>query len=264
LTIDLLVLALVALLSFGLSYIGASVGLVLGQLRLPVLVYWLGSPIVGAATSLAISAVGALVGAARHARAGRVDLRLMLTIGGPSALAAFVTARSASALDPHLVKGAIGIALLVTSLFMFGRGRNEALPSVSDDSPAEEPYLATPRRVVAEVTVGGGLGALAALVGLLLGTLRLPLMLRLGVPAAQAVGTNMAIGAATGVFAAAATFADGHVDLLAFAVISPTTVLGAYMGASATGRMKKDTLRRLIAVTLAAIGGWMVADAWIL
>ena len=34
---DLLVLGLVALLSFGLSYIGSSVGLVFGQLRLPIL-----------------------------------------------------------------------------------------------------------------------------------------------------------------------------------------------------------------------------------
>ncbi|MBL4687211.1 MAG: sulfite exporter TauE/SafE family protein, partial [Nannocystaceae bacterium] len=115
---DLLILLLVALLSFGLAYLGASVGLVLGQLRLPVLVYWLGSPVVGAGTSLAISTIAALVGAVHHARAGRVSIRLVLSIGAPSAIAAFVAARFAAALDPGLVKAAIGIALLVTSAFM--------------------------------------------------------------------------------------------------------------------------------------------------
>lgn len=257
-SVDVLVLALVGILSFALSYVGASVGLVLGQLRLPALVYSLGSPIVGAATSLAISAVAALVGAARHARAGRVNLRLMATIGGPSAVAAFLTARCAHLLDPQTVRGAIGIALIVTAAFMMRKGAREWT-----DDEADAPYRATTGRVVAEVSVGGALGALAALVGLLLGTLRLPVMLRLGVPTAKAVGTNMAIGAFTGVVAAAATFTEGHVDILAFGIVAPATILGAYLGASATGRMRKQTLRRLIAVTLVVIGGWMVAEAWI-
>jgi uncharacterized membrane protein YfcA len=254
---ELLVLGLVAAISFALSYFGASVGLVLGQLRLPALVYWLGSPIVGAATSLAISAVAALVGAARHAREGRVSLRLMATIGAPSALGAFLTARSAAEFDPQVVRGAIGIALLVTAAFMMRKGAREW-----SDVEADQPYPATPGRIAAEVTVGGALGAVAALVGLLLGTLRLPVMLRLGVPTAQAVGTNMAIGALTGVVAATTTFSEGHVDVVAFAVIAPTTVLGAFLGASATGRMQKQTLRTLIAVTLVVIGGWMIVDVW--
>lgn len=258
-----MVLALVAILSFGLSYLGASVGLVLGQLRLPVLVYWLGSPIVGAATSLAISAVGALVGALRHARAGRVDLRLMLTIGLPSAAAAFLTARTAARLDPRLIKGAIGCALVVTAAFML-RKRAPTEGDGDDDDQADAQPPATTARLAIEALVGAGLGALAALVGLLLGTLRLPAMLKLGVAPDRAVGTNMAIGALTGVFAGVATLAQGHVHVQAFAVIGTTTVLGSYLGASATGKMQKRTLQRLIAITLVGIGSWMVLEAWVL
>lgn len=263
---DSAVLALVAVLSFGLSYVGASVGLVLGQLRLPILVYWLGSPVVGAATSLAISAVGALVGALRHARADRVEGRLLLTIGVPSAIAAFAMAHSAANLDPRIVKGAIGSALIVTAAFML-RPRRDPEPASSDASQsAQAPVPIDPpaRWVLVEAVVGAVLGAVAALVGLLLGTLRLPAMLRLGVPADRAVGTNMAIGALTGVFAAVATLAQGQVDLRAFFVVGATTVLGSYLGASATGRMRKATLQRLIAITLVGIGGWMAADAWVI
>ena len=168
--VDLVILLLVALLSFGLAYLGASVGLVLGQLRLPALVYWLGSPVVGAATSLGISTVAALVGAVRHGRSGRVSVRLILTIGAPSAVAAFATARFAADLDPILVKMAIGVALLVTSGFMLRRASTS-----SDDEDDEVDVDADPprNRMPIEVAVGGLLGGVAGLVGLLMGTLRL-------------------------------------------------------------------------------------------
>jgi uncharacterized protein len=283
-TPDFLVLGLVALLSLGLSYLGASVGLVLGQLRLPILVYWLGSPLVGAATSLAISAVAALVGAARHARAGRVDVRLMVTIGLPSALAAWLATRFAVKLDPKLVKLCIGLALVLTGVAML-RSRVRPAPSVTEGAPREaiaataalaagprddgSPDAATsllgpvPRgRLAFEVLVGVLLGAVAGIVGLLLGTLRLPAMLKLGVHPARAVGTNMAIGSMTGLLAGSAALLDGNVDAWAFGVITPATMLGSYWGASATGKLDKATLRRLIAWTLLGIGAWMAAEPW--
>lgn len=295
---QLLVLGLVGLLSFGLSYLGASVGLVFGQLRLPVLVYWLGSPVVGAATSMAISAVAALVGAIRHARAGRVDLRLMLTIGIPSAICAGLSTRVAPQLDPALVKLFIGLTLMITGLVMLWSlmrlalaqatparatppGTTEAdpsptpeaaslVPSAEASARAELPPEASASmsmvdarpRVVAEIGVGASLGAVAGVVGLLLGTLRLPAMMKIGVHPAKAIGTNMAIGSATGLFAGVATLWDGTVDLWAFGVITPATMVGAYLGASTTGKLDKTTLRRLIAWTLVGVGAWMAADPW--
>lgn len=282
--VDTSILVLVAALSFGLAYLGASVGLVLGQLRLPVLVYWLGSATVGAATSLAISAVSALVGAVRHGREGRVSLRLIFTIGAPSAAAAFMTAEFASGLDPLLIHGAIGIALLVTAWLMLRRPRPTppppvgavAKPSSSTAQGEVEPvesesgsysglfgatdYDPPKRRVPAEVAVGGVLGAVAGVVGLLMGTLRLPLMIRLGASPARAVGTNLAIGCVTGLFAGAAMVMADRIDWRAFSAVTPATMLGAYLGASATGRMKKETLRRLIAWTLLGVGAWMATE----
>lgn len=314
---DFLVLGMVALLSFGLSYLGSSVGLVFGQLRLPILVYWLGSPSVGAATSLAISAVAALVGAARHAREGRVDVRLMLTIGLPSAVAAWLATRVAVRLDPALVKASIGLALMLTGGAMLrshgrpaqdvrkedaGAGgdvnvppgggteaRAEVVASASGTSSdrgelgppplvrtieAGESQGSAPDssmiqqgpipggRLVFEVAVGVVLGAVAGVVGLLLGTLRLPAMMKLGVHPARAVGTNMAIGSMTGLLAGAAALAEGNVDSWAFGVITPATMVGAYWGASATGKLAKATLRRLIAWTLLGIGAWMTTEPW--
>ncbi len=264
---ELLVLGLVALLSFGLSYLGASIGLVFGQLRLPILVYWLGSPAIAAATSMGISTVAALVGAVRHARAGRVNLRLMATIGIPSAIAAWLSSRIAPQLDPALVETSIGVTLVLTGLVMLW---TIIRPSASKDPPAAPEASASstegtrpaPPHLTAELGMGAGLGAVAGVVGLLLGTLRLPAMMKLGVPPDRAVGTNMAIGSATGLFAGAASLWDGNVDLMAFGVITPATMVGAYLGASTTGRLDKATLRRLIAWSLLGVGFWMAAEPW--
>src|ERR1043166_2204343 len=85
---ELLILGGLGFVSFILSYIGAAVGLVLGHLRLPLLIAFLGSPVVGASTNLAISGLGALAGAGRHLRGGRVSLAALALLGIPSALGA--------------------------------------------------------------------------------------------------------------------------------------------------------------------------------
>ncbi|HEY8379811.1 MAG TPA: sulfite exporter TauE/SafE family protein, partial [Nannocystis sp.] len=199
-------------------------------MRVALLVYALGSPAAGAATSLAISTAGTLVGTFRHAADGRVRLGLLLTIGAPSALAAFITARHAGSLDPRLLKAAIAVVLIITGVAML---RRPAPPAGSSEHVPPPRYA-----VLREVVVGALLGAISGLVGLLLGSLRLPAMIRYArVAPPVAVGTNMAIGCLTGLSAGVATFLEGQVDLPAFAVVTPLTLLGAHLGARRTGQL---------------------------
>lgn len=250
-TPQLVALALIALASFVLSYIGSTVGLVLGQLRVALLVPVLGSAAVGAATSLAISTAGTLIGTFRHAREGRVRLWLLLSVGLPSAAAAFFSARYAAHVDPRLLKLAIAVALLITGFAMLRRP-----PPPESRPPPRIPALA------AEIGVGAALGAISGLVGLLLGSLRLPAMIRYAqVPTPIAVGTNMAIGAATGLSAGVATFLEGQVDFTALAIVAPATLVGAELGARRTGSLDADALRRAIAWVLVATGLIMIGEA---
>lgn len=254
LTADPLLLALIAVVSLLLSYIGATVGLVLGQLRVALLVYALGSAAVGTATSLAISTAGTLIGTLRHAVDGRVDLALLLTVGLPSAATAFLSARYAGLVDARVLKLAIAGVLILTGVAMLIRRRkpDEQLPA-----PKLPPMLA-------EVAVGAVLGAISGLVGLLLGSLRLPAMIRYArVATPTAIGTNMAIGTLTGLSAGVATFLEGQVDLIAFAVVAPTTVIGAHLGARKTGRLDPATLLKVIAWVLIATGVLMLAEGLI-
>lgn len=247
-TSDLEFLAAIALVSFVVTYFGTIVGLVLGHLRLALLVAWLG-PVIGAATSLAISSVGALAGAVRHAREGRVELRLLLSLGAPSAAAAYLTATYAPRVDPALIKLTIAATLILSGGSMLVKSLRASAPA-----PAESP--APPRRRVLafEALVGALFGALSGLVGLLLGTLRLPILLRLAATPQAAIGTNMAIGCFTGLVAGIATLRAGTVDGRAFLVLAPVTVLAANLGARTTSRLQRRTLELLIAVILVVTG----------
>ena len=250
-TADPLFLALIALVSLLLSYVGATVGLVLGQLRVALLVYALGSATVGAATSLAISTAGTLIGTLRHAIDGRVQLKLMLSVGAPSAAAAFFSARYAQHVDQRLLKLGIALILILTGVAMLLPRRPRAEP----EAPPKIPPM------LAEVAVGTVLGAISGLVGLLLGSLRLPAMIRYArIATPTAIGTNMAIGALTGLSAGVATFIEGQIDLLAFAVVAPATVIGAHFGARRTGLLAPETLIRVIAWVLAATGLLMLSE----
>jgi hypothetical protein len=248
---DPLVLAPIAAVSLALSYIGATVGLVLGQLRVAMLLYALGDLGVATATSLAISTAGTLVGTLRHALGRRVRPLLLLTIGGPSAAAAFATARYAHLVDAWLLKLGIAVVLVLTGAGML-RAR----------APAGEP--AAPPRVpaaLAEVVVGAALGALSGLVGLLLGSLRLPAMIRYArVETTVAIGTNMAIGTLTGLSAGVASFMGGKVDPLVLAVVGGATVVGAHLGARRTGELDPATLQKWIAWVLIATGLIMLGE----
>jgi hypothetical protein len=139
-TADPLILASIAAVSLVLSHIGATVGLVLGQLRLPLLIYALGSVTVGTATSLAISTAGTLIGTIRHTVDGRVRLGLLLTVGAPSGAAAYLTARYAGHVDQWLLKLVIAVVLIATGARMLIAPRPPA------PRPRPRPKAPGPRR----------------------------------------------------------------------------------------------------------------------
>jgi uncharacterized membrane protein YfcA len=251
-------LSLIALGSFALSYVGAAVGLVLGQLRVALLCYVLGNPAVGAATSLAISTVATIVGTVGHVRGGRVDLRLLFTVGVPSALLAYVSARYAGFVDARLLKGMIAVALVLTGLEMLRQSTRLVADPRHSIAPIADPRI----EVAGQVVIGAVLGAISGLVGLLLGSLRLPAMVRLThVPPSKAVGTNMAIGAITGISAGITAMSGGKVHLPAFAIVCPLTLVGAHLGAHKAGTLDQRSLVRWIAAVIIPTALLMLSEA---
>jgi uncharacterized membrane protein YfcA len=226
--------------SFVAGYLGSAVGLVLGTLRLPAILLLSGDAAAGAGTNVAISAASAASGGYRHAREGRVDWRVVAWMAPPSIVGAVAGALLTDRLPTRLLLGTIaailawnGIDLLVRPV----RGR-----------PAAEPRLAP------AVVFGVLIGVLGGAVGVILGTLRMPALLRgVGLTAHRAVGTNLVIGFALGLFAFVTHALLGEVewDLLAVGVAG--ALPGSWLGAHVTGRLSEDALRRAIGIALIAI-----------
>lgn len=252
---EALVLAAIALASFALSYVGAAVGLVLGQLRVILLCAALGDAAMGIATSLAVSTAASVYGAYAHLRAGHVAGRLLVAVGVPSALCAYGAARLAAGWDGRALKLCVAAAVLCSGLSMLLAPQRPGAPSFAG------PAIGQLRFVLAQAALGAVLGTISGVVGLLLGSLRLPAMLRLsGVPPRVAVGTNVVIGALTGFSAGAGALVGGRVHLAAFAIICPITLVGAHFGARKAGTLDAASHVRWIAWVLVPTALVMLAE----
>ena len=252
---SILLFGLIGLVSFVLSYYGSAVGLILGHLRLPLLVYCLPTVAAGMATSLITSGLGALTGTIRHAREGRISVQLIVLMGVPSIAGAFLGARFLVQIDSSWARLALGGFLVFSGVNLF----------VSRASENQRALVFGKLQALVEVVIGLGLGFLSTLTGLMLGSLRLPLIIRcLKIDPRVAVGSNMAIGCLTAFAGAASLWQQGgNLFLVPLLIIGPPTILGGYLGARLTGRVRKESLQRLVGATIVLTGLYMsVEGVW--
>ncbi len=224
------------------------IGLVLGTLRLPLIVLVSGDPSAAAGTNIAISAASAGSGSVVHARAGRVDWRVVRWMVPPSVAGALVGAFFGHAVPQRLLYAAIGAVLAWNGIDLLVR-----------------PFRARPRdtpRVGVAALTGAAIGALGGAIGVILGTLRVPALLgAVGLTAARVVGTNLVVGFFLGVFGFAGHAVRGEVEWTILAAGLVGALPGGWLGARQTGRIPERHLRRALGVALVVIAAVFVATA---
>jgi uncharacterized membrane protein YfcA len=224
------------------------VGLVLGNIRLPVVVLAASSPAAGAGANIGISALAALAASVGHIRAGRVDWRLFLWLAPPSVAGAFV-----GGLLSGVVPGDALLVVIGATLVVFG------IDLVRPRVPVETGIVAEPGRVAALVS-GAAIGLLGGFVGLILGSLRIGVLLRvLRSDAFRAVGTNLLVGFVLGVFGVLGHLGHG-VDWTLLAVGAAASIPGSILGARLTGRLDERQLLRAVGFTLLVAGSATIAQ----
>ncbi|NET37423.1 MAG: sulfite exporter TauE/SafE family protein [Cyanothece sp. SIO1E1] len=250
-TSNLVLILPLIVITFVLSYFGSTVGLMLGHFRLPILVYAMGSPLGAAGTNLGISMTGALAGALFHMREGRVNFRLLLTIGIPSMMGAIFSVLVVSQINHDWLKLLIGV-MLIHSGFKMMRAK------ASNESRKERSLR---QSLLIEGAVGAAIGALAGIVGLMLGSVRIPAMIRvLKIDPKEAVGTNMAIGFLTGLVGAITSVLVADANLWIIASVAPATLIGSYLGSRHVTKIDAQKLRQLLTWALFLTGGFMIAE----
>lgn len=237
---------LVAVWCFLVAVTGGLVGLVLGNIRLPVILLAASGAAAGAGTNIAISAVAAATASVAHVRAGRINWRLFGVMAPPSILGALVGGYVSGALPTRALLGVIALVLAVSGVQLLRRP--DAPPAADGGGGLDER---------AAVLSGLGIGVVGGVVGLILGSLRMPALLRLvGESPRRAVGTNVAVGFCVGVAGLLGHLPNDPPDGGLLLVGAAASIPGALLGSRLTGRLSDRTLVRAIgAVLLVAAAG---------
>ena len=244
---DALLLVAVALWCFVTALLGGLVGLVLGNIRLPVVVLAASSPAAGAGANIGVSAIAALTAAIAHIRAGRIDWRLFLWMTPPSVVGAAVGGLLSSEVPGDVLLVAIGVTLLVFGVDLL-RARRVS-PDRSEGTSAS-----------AAILTGGAIGLLGGFVGLILGSLRIGALIRfVGADTFRAVGTNVAVGFCLGV-AGVLGHLPGGVDWTLLVIGGAASIPGALLGSRLTGRLNEQQLLRAVGAVLIVAGSAMIAQ----
>lgn len=236
--------------AFVVSLFGGLVGLVLGNLRLPVVLAFATSPGAGAGANVAISGASAIASASRHIRGGRVSWPLFRWMA-PASLVGAV----AGGLISGLVPGDL-LLVLIGLIVLYG-----AYELARYERPtAQEPPELGHSHLASSAWVGFGVGLLGGFVGLILGSMRLPAMVRyIGITPYAAVGTNAAVGVVVGIGGLVGHLPSG-IDWGLFAAGGAGGVPGAYLGAHWTGALDESVLLRAMAAILLVSGLAMIAQ----
>jgi uncharacterized protein len=251
--LDALELIAVFVWSFAVSFFGGLVGLVLGNLRLPLIVLVASSPAAGAGANVAISGAAAITAGYGHWRGGRISWRLFWWMAPTSLVGAIVGGLIAGVLPDRVLLGAISVVILYGAVEVWRyqqpkAERNERVPTQRE-------------LLVNAALVGFGIGVLGGLVGLILGSLRLPAMVRwAGVSPYAAVGTNAAVGAVVGIGGLIGHLPSG-IDWGILGVGAAAAMPAAYLGSRFTGRLDEGQLIKAMAAALVVSGSAMAAQA---
>ena len=252
---------LLTMISFLVGLLGGFVGLALGTIRLPALLL-LGMPAsIAGGTNIMVSSLTALTGSIKHWREGRVNLKIVLIMGIPAFVGAFIGG---------FISGLIseGILLVFAGILVFWQGiefliiyrdriKTKKISGPLFGSGLENSQgLFTRPRMVAESFIGLGVGLLGGAVGLILGSIRLPAIVRiLKIDPRIAAGTNLFIGFFLGALGWIGHATQGKVDYPILILMGAVAMLGSWYGATLTGKVNLNTLILTMGFVLVAVGG---------
>jgi uncharacterized membrane protein YfcA len=239
---------------FVVAVVGGLVGLVLGNLRLPVVVALASSAASAGAANIAISGVAAATASAVHIRAARINWRLFAWMAPPS-----VGGAALGGWLSGIVPETALLLLIAAVLLWSGVDLLRWKPAPRPET-AGEPAL----DIRAAVVSGAVIGLLGGFVGLILGALRMPALLRLvGEAPARAVGTNLAVGVCVGVAGLLGHLPSAAPDWELLGIGAGASIPGALLGARLTGRLTQQQLVRGIGLALLAAAAGAAVQAFV-
>jgi uncharacterized protein len=256
-------LIILSLSGLAIGFVGGMVGLVLGVLRFPLIMGVEVSASITAGTNIGISTLGAITAAIRHYRQNNIDFHIFLIMALTGAIGAFIGSFLTKHIPVYVLFTVIGLIVSYESCVLLRASKskqNKQLLLSSSyfkdnnnniDKKEEKKSFAI---FTIESTIGFGVGFLGGIVGLVLGSIRMPAMISvLKMEPKIAIGTNLAIASFMGTFGLIGHLINNNVNYIILIIMGFTAMIGGYIGAKYTNRFSDVTLKRIIGIVLIVV-----------
>ena len=233
------------------------IGLVLGVVRFPIILSAETSVTITTGTNLGVSTLGAITAALRHYRQKNVQLRPFIFLASTGAVGAFIGSLLTGYVPFAILLVVIGLIVSYEAYVLLKGSKSEIKANDDNDLIYNKNKL-----ILLESSIGFGVGLLGGLVGLVLGSIRMPAMISiLKMEPKVAIGTNLAASSIMGISGLAGHIISNNVDYSVILVMGPAAMLGGYLGAKYTDRFSEKTLKHIIAIVLIIVAITMFVRA---
>ena len=257
-TIDTDISAILEILNIPLDlFLGFGIGLSLGLiggggsiLTVPVLVYLVGqSPQTAVTTSLAIVGANSLAGAYFHQVNHNLNWRVAFMFGGSGMLAAYLAAGLSASISPILLLVLFAVLMTLVGLRMVFAKETATCK------------ITQPRNLWVILAAGVGVGLLTGLLGVGGGFVIVPaLVIVVGLPMAQAVGTSLVIIALNSLAGFAGHLQSGACNIPVLIIFAIAGTVGVFVGAKLGSKLPAQILRFCFAILVLILAGYLFWD----
>ncbi len=245
--------------------LGLVLGLLLGALggggsvlTVPALTFLVGlSAQEAVSASLVVVGVTAAVAAVGHARSGGTRWRVGLVLAAASAPASWAGTRLGQHVSERTLLLSFAVLTLVAAAGMLVRAR------AGTEAASGEPAGPVRSGLVRLLPVGLVVGVLTGFLGVGGGFLLVPaLVVVVGLPMGEAVGTSLVVVALGSAAALAARAGGESIDLGVVLPFAGAAVLASWAGAAVAARTGAARLTTAFALLLVGVGAWTAVRAW--
>lgn len=267
---DFINILFLSIIGFVISFIGGLVGLVLGVIRLPFILSMGLNVTDSVGTNIGVSTMGAIIASIQHIRKKNTSFKLFIIMASTGAVGAFLGALLTKHVPITFFLILIGLIIPYESFTLLKDGSNRRKTNKDDNIGNDRKDTTTntsnldaksikqknlQHDVFMQSVIGFFVGVLGGLVGLVLGSIRLPAMIKiLKTEPKIAVGTNMLVSSVMGISGFVGHIINNEVNFLYLAILGPSAMIGGFIGARYTDLLRPSTLKKMIGIVLAIVG----------
>jgi uncharacterized membrane protein YfcA len=193
--------------------------------------------------------MAAIPAAVRHLRQKKINTRIFFVMAITGAVGAFCGSLLTTYVPVALLLSFIGIIVSYESVVLI-RGKSK----IRNESNTKNESMSKNKILLIESIIGFAICFVGGLVGLVLGSIRLPTMISvLKMKPSVAIGTNLATSSVMGISGLIGHLVNNEVDFLILIVMGFVAMIGGYIGASFTHRFSKRNLKRIIGIVLIVV-----------